>query len=366
MKALQDVRLSLALGVLVARSTLAATCPNLKASYATPIVGDGWQATLIAQDLTSPRSILFDSNGALLVVESGAGVAHLALTDGGGGCITVASKTMLIKSPDVSPLPSTLRSLTNFRQLNHGIALSKDGKTLYASSSNDVFAWTYDASGPFVGTANQSVVTGMTNDDHTTRTLLMSNKQDGMLLVSRGSNSNIDIEAESIETGHSQIKAFNMNNVTSTTKPYEFVTEGRLLGWGLRNSVGVAEEPLTGGIYSVENSADDVVRDGIDVHQNNPGEEMNFHGFLNASTENQGGNYGYPVCYALWNTSIPALGNLTIGSQFTLEQNDTVNDNLCASEHVPPRLTFQAHMAPLDIIFLPNGTKAFVSFHGSW
>ena len=206
----------------------------------------------------------------------------------------------------------------------------------------------------------------MSNDDHTTRTLMMSEKEPGILVVSRGSDSNIDLEAETLSSGHSQIKAYNMTNMTSTSPPYDFNTEGRLLGWGLRNSVGVAEEPLTGGIYSVENSADQVVRDGVDIHENNPGEEMNYHGFLNSSTENQGGNYGYPYCYALWNTSIPDLGNLTVGSQFTLDQNNTINDTFCAADRVPPRLTFQAHMAPLDIIFLPNGTEAFVTFHGSW
>lgn len=206
----------------------------------------------------------------------------------------------------------------------------------------------------------------MSNDDHTTRTLMMSNKETGTLVVCRGSNSNIDLQAESLESGHSQIKAYKVDNFTSNSAPYDFTTEGRLLGWGLRNSVGVAEEPLTGGIYSVENSVDEIDRDGVDIHQNNPGEEMNFHGFLNASTEDQGGNYGYPLCFALWNTSIPDVGNLTVGSQFTLDQNSTVNDTFCSSERIPPRLTFEAHMAPLDIIFLPNGTEAFVSFHGSW
>jgi glucose/arabinose dehydrogenase len=206
----------------------------------------------------------------------------------------------------------------------------------------------------------------MSNNDHTTRTLLMSAKKPGILVVSRGSNANIDTAAEDITTGHSQIKAFDVSNLTSTSQPYDFKSNGRLLGWGLRNSVGVAEEPLTGGIYSVENSADQIERDGVDIHQNNPGEEMNYHGFLNSSTENQGGNYGYPFCFALWNTSIPDLGTMTIGSQFTLSQNTSINDTFCAAERVPPRLTFQAHMAPLDIIFLPNGTEAFVSFHGSW
>lgn len=206
----------------------------------------------------------------------------------------------------------------------------------------------------------------MDNDDHTTRTLLMSQKEPGTLIVSRGSSSNLDFSAESLDTGHSQLKAFDLTALNSNSEPLNFNTAGRLLGWGLRNSVGVAEEPLTGGIYSVENSVDQLERNDVDIHQSNPGEEMNYHGFLNGSTENQGGNYGYPLCYALWNTSIPNADNLTVGAQFTSDQNATVDDNFCAEERVPPRLTFEAHVAPLDIIFLPNGTKAYVSFHGSW
>lgn len=343
-----------------------AACPNLKASYPAPVLSDGWEATLVANDLTAPRGIVFDSEGGLLVVDKGVGVVRYEFTDGGSGCLDVSKKTSLVNYTGVSiiSISETLRA--DMPQLNHGIALSTDGKTLYASGSENVYAWEYDATVPSVGNTNQTIITGMSNDDHTTRTLLAPEKEPGTLIVSRGSNSNIDLEAETLDSGHSQIRAFKVDNITSDSKPYEFTTSGRLLGWGLRNSVGVAEEPLTGGIYSVENSADEVARDGVDIHQNNPGEEMNFHGYLNGSTEHQGGNYGYPYCFALWNTSVPNAGDLTVGSQFTLDQNSTINDTFCAADRVPPRLTFQAHMAPLDIKFFGNGTSAFVSFHGSW
>ena len=69
---------------------------------------------------------------------------------------------------------------------------------------------------------------------------------------------------------------------------------------------------------------------------------MNYHGFLNDSTENQGGNYGYPDCFALWGTdNFPDKGNMTVGSQFTLNPSDTLNDTTCAQDCVSPRLTFQ-------------------------
>lgn len=203
----------------------------------------------------------------------------------------------------------------------------------------------------------------MSNSDHTTRTLLLSRKSPDQLLVSRGSSENIDDDAASITSGHSQIRVFNISSVPS---PYNYASDGHILGWGLRNSVGVAEHPGTGGLYSVENSADQLRREGTDIHQDNPGEEMNFHGYLNGSTESQGGNYGYPHCFALWDTNIPDKGNMKVGSQFVLDPTAALNDTTCAEEYVAPRLTFQAHMAPLDLKFTADGALAYVSFHGSW
>lgn len=112
----------------------------------------------------------------------------------------------------------------------------------------------------------------MNTEDHTTRTLLLSQKDQGILLVSRGSTSNVDIAAEMLVSGHSQIKAFDTRNVSDSG--YDFNADGLRLGWGLRNSVGIVEHPDTGGIYSVENSVDEIEREGKDVHQDNPGEEM--------------------------------------------------------------------------------------------
>lgn len=150
----------------------------------------------------------------------------------------------------------------------------------------------------------------------------------------------MDLVAAQLDSGRSQVRAFDITNLPEG-RPYDYPSEGRLMGWGLRNSVGVAEHPVTGGIYSVENSADQVERNGTDVHENNPGEEMNFLGYLNCSTEDQGANYGYPVCFALWDTDgFPGKGDMTVGSQFALNISEAFNDTTCAQEYVPPRLTF--------------------------
>ena len=225
----------------------------------------------------------------------------------------------------------------------------------------------------------------MSNNDHVTRTLLLSKKKSGILVVSRGSNENMDMLAQQLNSGHSTIRAYNISDLPDG-KPYDYASGGDLVGWGLRNSVGVAEEPTTGNIFSVENSADNIQRNGKDIHQDDPGEEMNFHGVL-GSDDNKGGNFGYPDCFAVWSKDIPDLGNMTVGSQFALSQTDSLNDSTCAQKYVAPRLTFQvrfyssapagngiavanntpvqAHTAPLDIMFNPNGTEAYVSFHGS-
>jgi glucose/arabinose dehydrogenase len=243
--------------------------------------------------------------------------------------------------------------------------MTPNGTVLYASNPEAVYSWTYDPRQGRLTSSNRSIITGMSTEDHTTRTLLLSQKANGTLVVTRGSTSNIDAEAESISSGHSQVKSFNLDNQTDT---YDFNRDGRLLGWGLRNDVGVAEEPTSGGIYTVENSVDQMMRDGVDVHQNNPGEELNFLGYLNGTTyDKQGANFGYPSCFSAWNTaSIPSNQTLEVGSPFAIgDQNATLNDTTCA-DTAAARLTFQAHMAPLDIKFNPAGSIAWITFHGSW
>ncbi|KAJ3465243.1 hypothetical protein MRS44_005901 [Fusarium solani] len=327
---------------------------SLKTSYAAPVAADGWSYRLVATELSRPRGILFDTEGALIVVDTGVGLVHLELEDQGRTCLRVRKKTVLLENED----------------LNHGIAISKDGRTLYASTDDEVYSWSYDPSAVRLSESSErTLVTNMTNTGHTSRTLLLSEKHPGVLVVSRGSQGNHDVEAEDRSTGHSQLRAFNVSALGENSKPYDYL-DGDLLGWGLRNSVGVAEHPETGGVYSVENSVDNLRRRGRDIHRDNPAEELNFHGFLNGSREDQGGNYGYPLCYTIWSTKgFPSLGDLETGDQFPADRTagqSTPSDEECNTEYVPPVLAFQAHTAPLDIKFDGNGTKAYISFHGSW
>ncbi|KAH0565242.1 hypothetical protein GP486_001370 [Trichoglossum hirsutum] len=353
---------ALVLDPVVAQSSTS-SCSVLKPSYSAPSVASGYAAAPVATGLTKPRGIVFDSTGRILVLQQNKGIVGLTLNDGGGTCVNVKDKKTVVENENASHKIWSQYVFALF--LNHGIVLSSDGKTLYASTSAEVFAWTYD---PATGTAgtNKTIVKGMDNPDHITRTLLLSQKMPGILLVSRGSAENIDEGTTDIKTTRSQIKAFDLNNIGD--KVYDFSNDGTLVGWGLRNAVGVAEEPTTGAIYSVENSADDLQRLGKDIHQNNPAEKLNFHGYLNGTkTAEQGGNFGYPDCYAAWDVNdLPENRNLTVGKQFAINITEVINDDFCQKQRIAPRLSFQAHTAPLDMKFSADGREAYVTFHGSW
>lgn len=114
---------------------------------------------------------------------------------------------------------------------------------------------------------------------------------------------------------------------------------------------------------------DDIKRQGVDVHMDNPAEEMNYHGVLNATNPLQGANYGYPSCVAAWNASTLGNPNLKMGQQFvpnTAQGVDVAATDSGCGKFQAPRVVFPSHTAPLDIKFTKDGSSAFVSFHGSW
>jgi len=217
----------------------------------------------------------------------------------------------------------------------------------------------------------------MSNNGHVTRTLYIHS---GTILISAGSEGNLDPLATNPNSGHSMIKFFPLKEAHALTNPFDFKKEGRVLGWGLRNSVGLTVDPTTGGVWAVENSVDAFTRGGksvSEVSEDNPGEELNFLGWWNKTVDNSeymGPNYGYPSCVTVWDVpSLPDNGGIITGQQIPVDQlNTTATDADCKDEKkfVPPRLAFQAHMAPLDLRFdyFPSGGDGglWVSFHGSW
>lgn len=116
----------------------------------------------------------------------------------------------------------------------------------------------------------------MSSGGHVTRTLLIPRSSPDLLLVSRGSDGNLDMDTRLVSGGKSMIRVFNITEASA--EEVDYTTGGLLLGWGLRNSVGLAEDASSRNVWSVENSADSLQRYGEDFYQDNPGEELNFHG----------------------------------------------------------------------------------------
>lgn len=89
---------------LAAAILVAGKCSNeLKASHDI-VAAEGWSHRLIANGIKKPRSIMFDSAGGLLVVDSGIGITRLVLQDDGGTCLSVKSKTAVIEDGNVGVL----------------------------------------------------------------------------------------------------------------------------------------------------------------------------------------------------------------------------------------------------------------------
>ncbi|KAG5987107.1 hypothetical protein E4U43_005231 [Claviceps pusilla] len=337
---------------LYAGMTMATHCVDLMPK-SKPQVAPGVQFKVLANDLNRPRGLVADSEGNLLVVESGGkGIRRIVLNDGEGLDTCIVSSTQLVAE-------STL---------NHGIQLSSDGKILFASSLSDVYAYDYDAEKGAVGSAKH-VITGMAQHGHSARTLLIPKHNPHLLLVTRGSNSNIDNETIQVESARSQIRIFKVDELLNCSSPVQY-SDGQVLGWGLRNSVAVGEDPTTGYIWSADNGIDEMKRKGVDIHNSNPGEELNFHGLPNDTTNGfHGKNYGYPACVSIFDpsnidgypggakTGLPMVGD-QMPSSYT--------DEWCKCNTVAPFVTFASHQAPLDIKFTPDGRSALISFHGSW
>lgn len=86
---------------------------------------------------------------------------------------------------------------------------------------------------------------------------------------------------------------------------------------------------------------DDATRDGKVTSQNNPGDEMSYHGIIGKAYDlNRGLNHGYPYCHAAWDVdAVPNRGDLVVGNRFLVGDadnqfvaNDTINDAVCAKE----------------------------------
>jgi len=244
----------LSLFLLLFLPVYAQNCTSSVKSTTSPVATTGFAWDILATNLSSPRGIIFDSQGRLLIVQSGTGILALTFTNDSCGIVTQTTNVLLNSS------------------LNHGIEFSVDGKTLFASSANDAWSWSYNATDASVSNV-KLLVTNMGGTTHSTRTLHVPPLHPNLLVISRGSDGNIDPSAATTASGHSQVKAFDLDNVPSGG--YDYSSDGGILAYGVRNEVGVTSD-LAGHVWGVMNSADDLERNGTDISMDNPAEELHY------------------------------------------------------------------------------------------
>ncbi|CAE6414189.1 unnamed protein product [Rhizoctonia solani] len=369
-----------AAGLVLGAPTSPGECKHLSSLSFThpPDITNNHSTHVIYNGLTKPRGIRLDSLSNLLIIDRGVGIIALSYRND-STCVGWEKRTV------------------DHKDLNHGIEIGpsgRDSQYVYASTSGDVFRWEYDPGSVAVIGDPVTVVSNMSNSDHTTRTLVLqpqSGNTSQYLIVTRGSESNLDEGAAQISSGRSQIRRFALNSSLPNGTGWAW-EQGELLGWGLRNAVGIALSRDGEDLWEVENSSDNVFWRGVDVHQENPAEELNRIPLSNiSSTPDAQKFYGYPWCYTAWDSSALASSSFTFqtGAQFSNRNPpETPDDAWCSADqnNKKPVLAMQSHSAPLDIVFYnaPSNTSegystakqyavntewdgdAFVSFHGSW
>lgn len=289
-----------------------------------------------------------------------------------------AQAVTLLQDMDGDSVPDNKTELVTAPGLNHGLALWDS--YIFASSATTVYRWSYDSYFNITSPDPTVVVTNISADDmgtpgqgvHTTRTLAFDSV--GRLYISVGSMTNVDYNSF-----RARLRRFNISD--EILYPIDFLT-GEVFADGLRNEVGLAFDKH-GVLWGVENGADNLNRPdlGVDIHQNNPAEELN-----RFPDENAGLPYGYPYCWTEYFLPANVTHGRGRGSVWAWPGSFDINytDAQCQTDFVPPKLAMQAHSAPLGITFYnwkPDSERpvnctggfpqemdgyAFIAFHGSW
>lgn len=97
------MKISTSLGLLIAFEAAAQTCMTPTARF-TPQTDANYTSTLLIDGLQSPRHMVFDQLGNMLVVEQGGGVAQIKFMELSCGYVCAVSSKTVLADPTVSVL----------------------------------------------------------------------------------------------------------------------------------------------------------------------------------------------------------------------------------------------------------------------
>lgn len=270
----------------------------------------GFEISVFAKDLGNPRMIAVGSDGTVYVTRREQGDV-LALKDTTGDGRADKQTTVASKLPFVN-----------------GITIHQN--RLYFVTDKQLYAADLQQDGT-VGQPQILIDDLPDGGQHPNRTLGFG--PDGMMYLSVGSSCNACDEP-------------NKEHATLLQAPMDG-SRRTIYASGLRNTIGFAWHPETGELWGMDHGSD---WRGDDQ----PPEELN--------RIQQGQNYGWPFCYADRRPDVYLSAN----------PKEMTKEEYCAKTEAPV-LTYQAHSAPLDLVFYTgsqfpqeyNG-DAFVTMRGSW
>ncbi|MHB1456193.1 MAG: PQQ-dependent sugar dehydrogenase [Armatimonadota bacterium] len=266
----------------------------------------GFRTNLYASGLDAPRLMALSPDGRVFVTEMG------------GGRVTIL--------PDVNGDGKADSRITYASGLNQPHGIIFHGSYLYIAETNRVIRYAY-RKGDNKASKLEVIIRDLPSDGgHSTRTITFGD--DGKLYVSIGSSCNVCVESNPLRAAIIRCNADGSGR--------------QIFASGLRNSVGMAWNPVTKELWATDNGRDML---GDDI----PPEEVNI--------IRQGGFYGWPYAY----------GDRVPDPEYGDSAPQKVRDS------IPPYIKIQAHSAPLDLAFY-TGTMfpqeyrgdLFIAYHGSW
>ncbi|MEO8628013.1 MAG: sorbosone dehydrogenase family protein [Betaproteobacteria bacterium] len=300
----------------------------------TPVAAAGLKVNAFAAGLKHPRWINVLPNGDVTVAEalflpgpikSVFDYAMVSTMRRAAAVGVSPNRITLLRDADRDGVAETRETFLDELSQPFGMALL--GDTFYVGNTDGVVAFPYISGATRITTPGRRL-TQFKPGGHWTRSLLPS--PDGRkLFVGVGSFSNIGERGLDIEEGRACI--YELDLATGSC---------RVFASGLRNPVGLAWEPRSGGLWTVVNE-----RDGLG--DETPPDYL--------TSVRDGGFYGWPYCY--WGKTI----------------DDRVpQDARAVATAIVPDYALGGHTASLGLCWLPAGTLPgfaegmAIGQHGSW
>ncbi|MFK7780329.1 MAG: PQQ-dependent sugar dehydrogenase [Candidatus Gracilibacteria bacterium] len=267
-------------------------------------VSDDFTISIFTDNLPGARDLVGpDSSGNFILSRTSEGVITM----------------LIMKDGEVDQKINILKNLNN----PHGLVLDNDGITLYYAETDKLSKVRLYSDG-----SPEKIVDLPKGGRHFTRSLVWGS--DGKLYISIGSTCDTCYEKDE--------RIASIYSINKDGTNFEKVASG------LRNSVFMDINPITGDIWATEMGRDNL---GDDL----PPDEINI--------IKKGNNYGWPICY----------GKNIHDSVF---DKNVYIQNPC-TDKTPSHIDLQAHSAPLGLSFIPEEgwpeeywNDLLISYHGSW